>query len=180
MPLPSLLAVTATAAPPPGHRGRAVSHIAGMTRSLDLAMEKQQRDTWCWAAVSVSVRKFYGREGPLTQCEQAEWLLNRACCSDPDLCDQMWIVDPALFTRSPGAFPFITVKQQIDAGHLVTARITWAAGGTHYLCVDGYNIAGPEPRVSLKDPFYGPSVIPYDRLVSAYLDLGTWTESYWS
>ncbi|MEK6374392.1 MAG: hypothetical protein AABO58_17025 [Acidobacteriota bacterium] len=155
-----------------------MSPVAGMARSLNLAMEDQEKDNWCWAAVSVSVRKFYGMAGPRSQCGQAEGQFHRPCCADPDSCDQRWILDPNIFTRSAGTFPFVTVQQQIDAGRLVTARITWAEGGTHYVCIDGYNIAGPEPLVSVKDPFYGPSTIPYNRLVAGYLDRGSWTESY--
>lgn len=177
MPLPDLLAPTTTAAPP--RRRRAVSPVAGMARSLNLAMEEQEKINWCWAAVSVSVRKFYGLGGPLTQCAQVDRGLNRTiCCDDRDSCDQRWIIDPAIFTRNAGAFPFETVKQQIDAGRLVTARITWSGGGTHFVCIDGYNIAGPAPMVSVKDSFYGPSMIPYDTLLTAYQDLGAWTESY--
>jgi len=175
MPLPGLLAPTTTASPP---RHRAVSHVAGLAHSLNLAMETQEKFNWCWAAVSVSVWKFKGLPDPLTQCEYVDRRFKRNCCDDPDACDERFVIDPVIFTRVAGAFPFETVKQLIDAGRLVTVRITWSGGGTHFVCIDGYNIAGPAPRVSVKDPFYGPSLIPYDKLVSSYQDLGAWTDSY--
>ena len=173
MPLPDLLAPTITA-----RRRRAVSPVPAIIRSLDLPMETQEKDNWCWAAVSVSVRKFYGAAGPRSQCEQAQQQFNRPCCADPDSCDQRWIIDPSLFNRSAGAFPFITVQQHIDARLLVTARIAWAEGGTHFVCIDGYSTVGAQELVMVKDSFYGPSTIPYTTLKSAYQDRGTWTDSY--
>lgn len=176
MPLPGLLAPTTTASPP---KHRAVSHVAGMARSLNLAMEEQEKINWCWAAVSVSVWKFKGLPDPLTQCEYVGRRFNRNCCDNPEACNQLSVIDPVIFTRTRGAFPFETVKQLIDIGKLITVFIKWGAEeGTHFVCIDGYNIAGPVPRVSVKDPFYGPSLIPYDKLASAYQDVGVWTDSY--
>ena len=174
MPLPDLLAPTTTA-----RRHRAVAPVLRIVRTLNLAMEKQETDNWCWAAVSVSVRKFYGLPGPATQCEQAGRLLNiPTCCADRDSCDKRFVIDPAIFSLSLGAFLFDAVKQQVDNGRVVTARIKWAEGGTHFVCIDGYIEAGPQQLVSVKDPFYEPSTIPYETLKSAYLNRGAWTDSY--
>jgi hypothetical protein len=174
MPLPDLLAPTTTA-----RRRRAATPVPRIVRSLNLAMEKQQTDNWCWAAVSVSVRKFYGLPGPTTQCQQVERLLNKTtCCADSNSCDKRFIIDPAIFSLSLGVFMFAAVKQQIDIGRVVTALIKWAEGGTHFVCIDGYIEAGPLQLVSVKDPFYEPSMIPYETLKSAYLGRGAWTDTY--
>ena len=179
MPLPALLAPNTTVAPP-GGKHRAVSPVAGKAASLGLAMEQQKQDNWCWAAVAVSVTKFVAGVGVgVDQCEQANDQLHRtSCCADPASCNLQMPLDPQLFVRTTGAFPIEIVKQQIDGRRPVGVRITWSGGGTHFVCIDGYNVAGAVPVVSVRDPWYGDSTVPYSVLATSYQATGTWTDSY--
>lgn len=177
MPLPALLAPNTTVALP-GGKHRAVSPVAGKAASLGLAMEQQQQDNWCWAAVAVSVTRFIAGVD-VDQCAQANEQLHRAsCCDDPASCNLQMPLDPRLFVRTAGAFPIEIVKQQIDGRRPVGVRITWSGGGAHFVCIDGYNVAGAVPIVSVRDPWYGDSTVPYSVLATSYHATGTWTDSY--
>jgi len=178
MALPNLLAASTTVVPPAGRR-RAVSPIAGKAASLGLTMEQQKQDNWCWSAIAVSVRKFLTGE-VVEQCDQVNRQLRRTtCCADPASCNVPFILDRTLFAPAGGVFSFDLVKQQIDSGRPLVAQILWNGGGNaHFVCVDGYNNAGAAPRLSIKDPIYGPSTVPYDVLVSSYQGSGLWNASY--
>ena len=44
--------------------------------------QKQQQNMWCWAAVSVSLKKFYNSISIITQCKMADWKFGQTdCCS---------------------------------------------------------------------------------------------------
>jgi hypothetical protein len=175
MPLPSLLAATTAVERP---RRRAVSPVAGMVVSLGLQMPQQERINWCWAALAVAVQNFL-TGAVVAQCEQANRQLARTtCCDDAAPCDLQMPLDRNLFALAGGAFTFDQVKQRVDLRRPLAAHILWSGGGSHFVCVDGYDIAGAAPRVSVKDPFYGPSTVPYDVLRSSYQSTGTWVETY--
>ncbi len=178
MPLPSLLAASTTVAPP-GGKHKAVSPIAGKAKFLGMTVEQQKQDNWCWSALAVSVRKFLSGD-VVEQCEQVNKQLRRAtCCNDQASCNVAFILDRTLFSPAGGVFSFDQVKQQIDSGRPLAVQILWNGGGNaHFLCIDGYNNAGAAPLLSIKDPIYGPSMTPYDALVSAYQGSGLWNASY--
>ncbi len=159
-------------------RTRAVSPIAAQSKFLGLTMEQQERTNWCWAAVSVSVRRFRGQT-VLTQCQQANLQLGRnSCCADPDSCNLVGRLDRAVLFESGGTMPFDDVRREIDNDRVVAVEVEWAGGGSHFVCIDGYNAAGAAPLLSVKDPLNGSSMVPYDVLVSSYLGEGSWKTSF--
>ena len=179
MPLPALLAAQATVARPAGRR-RAVSPVAGKAAALGLVMEHQEQTLWCWSAVAVSVRRFYFPTNATTQCQQANVQLGMtACCDNPAPCNKPSRLDPNVFAFAGGPFSFDDVKQQIDNRRIVAAHITWNDGTSHFACIDGYNAAGATPLLSIQDPWYGPSIVPYDAFHSNYQGIGgRWDESH--
>jgi hypothetical protein len=60
--------------------------------SLEISVEGQERENWCYAAVAVSIAKFYNKETDWTQCRLATENLNNVekkasknyCCDHPE------------------------------------------------------------------------------------------------
>ncbi|HEX8456083.1 MAG TPA: hypothetical protein VF656_02080 [Pyrinomonadaceae bacterium] len=67
--------------------------LPGVGITLPFVMQTQKREEWCWAAVSVSVAKFYNSQSPWRQCQLVNNQLGLAnCCPSggPAECDQPW------------------------------------------------------------------------------------------
>jgi len=149
--------------------------------SLDLAMQQQEQTLWCWAAVSASIKRYYDASASVLQCEQASSQTNGwSCCTDPGPCNHDGYLRTALehvgVFRSlfEGLVPFATILEEIGARHPVCCRIEWPDKTGHFVSVDGY-----EGRtLFIKDPWYGPSRVPYDEFTTRYLGRGRWTHTY--
>jgi hypothetical protein len=154
-----------------------------------LDMQEQQEDQWCWAAVSVSVDRYFTKnQSPWTQCRIASDQLGGSCCQNPDseTCDQPWFLEKALgkMNRMPdgprtGQLSFVEVCQQLAKGRPVCVRIAWRGNGAHFVAITGQMVtsSGVEMLV-VADPFWGTSMVSYDSFVSDYLGAGQWTTSY--
>ncbi|PYQ31390.1 MAG: hypothetical protein DMF56_05710 [Acidobacteria bacterium] len=147
--------------------------------SLSLDMQQQERDLWCWAAVSVSVRRFYDPSRVISQCQQASAQIFTAdCCSGPAKCDMEWPLSKALNGLGvlrevvDGPLPLATIAREINDGHPIGCRIEWSVG--HFVCIVGYD----DQLLTIKDPLFGTSRVRYDEFVSRYRDIGTWTHTY--
>jgi len=53
-----------------------------------MEMQTQEMAEWCWAAVSVSVDKFFNPASSRTQCTVAEDVLTRSCCGGEAACNE--------------------------------------------------------------------------------------------
>jgi hypothetical protein len=62
-------------------------------------IEKQEMSQWCWAAVSVSVDRFFDPATTNTQCVVAEKVLNRTCCPNKVDCNETAFLQVALKRR---------------------------------------------------------------------------------
>ncbi|HXH39921.1 MAG TPA: papain-like cysteine protease family protein, partial [Thermoanaerobaculia bacterium] len=153
---------------------------------LSLAMELQEQDNWCWSAVSVSVKHFYDPGNPITQCQQAARQMATPCCDTPtsSVCNRPWFLDRALMglgnlqATTPAALPIDAIRVEIDNHHPLGCRIGWAGGGGHFVCIDGYDVTGAVPIVTIRDPIYGTSHVTLTTFLSAYQGSGSWTNSY--
>jgi hypothetical protein len=84
-------------------------------KSLKFKMYKQEQSEWCWAAVAVSVEKYFNPHSEITQCEIATKVFKadkdlkdkipksdspccseRGCCADPEQCNEPAAVEDAL------------------------------------------------------------------------------------
>src|SRR3954451_21309274 len=101
-------------------------------RSVPLAMERQKRSEWCWAAVSVSVNKLLRPESQHTQCDIAGSVLQQKCCDSPAPreCNQPHTLHPVLerlhlLAGAPVTKPvaFGEIQKEVDAGRPICVLI---------------------------------------------------------
>ena len=158
-------------------------------------MEVQNESDWCWAAVAVSVHQFLNSTSPpvsqaelATEVMQQQGMAGIDCSQTPDVCNLPEGLDVALSIvrnlASRGVLQntfltFDSIKQWVDQGFPVCARITWFSGGAHFIALDGYRIfSSGAQQVHVQDPLYGPSFQLYDDLVFDYPPGGNWQDTY--
>jgi len=158
--------------------------------ALAFRMENSAQSEWCWAAVAVSVSKFYNKAVATTQCGLVENVLPNvtACCSNPSACNKRWYLDRALksngnldrFTTT--AEPFSTVERELKAGRVLPIRIGWHPEGGHFVVISGSDNLLNSELLTVQDPnpAVGNSIIPRSELVNKYLGSGSWTDSFFT
>jgi Papain-like cysteine protease AvrRpt2 len=153
---------------------------------LNFTIQQQEEDNWCWAACGASTGLFFQSASGWTQCAVANGELGRAdCCATPvpNPCNVYGYLDQALavvghFDHMDGTQePEAVVFTEICAGRPLGVRIAWSGGGAHFVMCIGDDNAG---TVTVADPFYGTSTIPFGTLQSGYQGSGTWTHSYFT
>jgi hypothetical protein len=118
--------------------------------------------------------------------------LNRNdCCSEGDVpqCNVYWYLAPPLaqvghlqlWSFAAASAP--ALHAEIDAGRPLCIRSARADGGAHFLAIIGYlpgsaGVAGSE-LIAVEDPWWGPSDVPLDVLLSGY-KAGDWTDSIYT
>ena len=167
--------------------GAAVITRAGAMR-LPFTIEKQLHTQWCWAAVSVSVARFYRRWSPWTQCKVVSKERGADCCQDGGRseCNQPHYLDRALeCTGTLGQYfdhPLTQddVRREIGRRSPLGCRVGWNHGGGHFIVITGYEDDADAMRVDLDDPdpFFAASTYPWDEFLTRYRGRGTWTHSY--
>lgn len=163
---------------------------AATSNRLSFAMEVQEEDQWCWAAVAVSVARFFDPATGWTQCLLACAEFERSDCCDPahrDDCDKPWYLNRALARTDNLAAPthvgprtFAEVAGEIDAGRPAGCRIEWRGGDEgHFVVIGGWlKAASGKEYVDVFDPKFGFDQIPYAELRDAYRFTGRWEHSY--
>lgn len=159
---------------------------------LAYSQEIQQQPNWCWAAVSVSIYKFYG--GSMSQCEIAsEFLVGKdgeECCIEPSSsnCNQPFFTSSALeglsilANEANNALSFARTKTEIDRGRPISCSIRWPSGGGHAVVVYGYapDAAGDD-LVYVKDPIDSAGAsgtcMLFSRFANSYRGNGRWAWS---
>lgn len=160
------------------------------TYVLDLALQRQELEHWCWAAIAASLGDYYGLRH-LSQHEIAGTLLGLDCTGireDPHArarCDATAMLDEALklvgcFSHwSPGRPAFERIQAEIDTGRPVCLAVDWKTGGSHYAVVTGYSTGSRE--LFVEDPLLGPSVQQFDAFPAHYRGTGGyWRGTYWT
>ncbi len=168
--------------------------IAGwwyVSRALGFNMQAQTQSNWCWAATSTSVSRFYWFLSTWTQCKVAGAELSLTTCCDspvPSACNVAWYLQKAL-TRTnnlqqmvSSTVTFDQIKNEIDAGRPVGARIGWSGGGGHFVCIYGYTeiLGGIAQYFDIDDPIYGKSSLTASDFTSKYQTTGSWTHTYFT
>ena len=156
---------------------------------LSYVTQPQLQANWCWAAVSSGVARYYDAATRWTQCRIAEAELGRECCGPEaeGACNIPWFLNRAL-TRvghldrwAAGPVTFAEIVQSIDARDPLCVRIAWVQGGAHFVALYGYGEgtgAGDPTVVSVSDPRYGNSDVPYSEFRDRYRETGEWTHAY--
>ena len=153
-------------------------------------MEKQPQDSnWCWAAVGVSVNRYFSPDSTLELCDLASQILNDpGCCGDPPSgLDKTAFLQDVLrhlnLLREPpetSSALFDDVRAQTNASLPVCVRIGWPDQSRgHFVAIRGFaRSASGEQWVDIADPYFQDSTIPYDDFVQAYQGDGEWTDTF--
>ena len=156
------------------------------SKSLGFDMQLQTQSNWCWAATATSVSHYYWWFSPWVQCTVANAELGRndACNNPvPAGANVPWYLDKALtrtnnFVSITGAATFQQVRNEIDAGRPVGARIGWNGGGGHFMVIYGYSLIAGTTYFDIDDPIYGKSHLTVSAFSGNYQGSGTWTHAY--
>lgn len=156
---------------------------------LEFTMQFQQQTQWCWAALSVSVSRYYTPWSGWTQCEMVNQEKGQStCCQDGSAseCNQPHVLDAPLDRAGVlnvmhlGTVAYDAIRDEIDAGRPVAWRIGWSGGGGHFAVIEGYQRFGAQ-WVAVDDPWYGSSDAALFTLTSGgYQGSGTWTHTYFT
>jgi hypothetical protein len=159
------------------------------SKQLAFDMQMQTQSNWCWAATSTSVSHFYWFWSTWTQCRVANGELGHSdCCNSsvPSACNVPWYLDRAL-TRTHNFVSIIgqqasfqQVREEIDAGRPVWARIGWNGGGGHFMVIYGYSRFLGMEYFDIDDPIYGKSHLAVSDFANNYQGSGTWTHTYFT
>lgn len=117
--------------------------------SLNMTPQAQEKNLWCWAGASNIIANHYGADVSQNEfCNRAKGNTNlTAPCPNTtgDLYDirRAWNslgIYGSNATYAP--ISFNQIKQEIDAGRPVMARIQWKSNGMgHFLVIEGYDEA---------------------------------------
>jgi hypothetical protein len=159
-----------------------------ISRQLAFNMQAQTQTNWCWAATATSVSHFYWLLSSWTQCRVANQELGRSdCCNSmvPSQCNVPWYLDKALtrtnnFVNITGPVSFQQVRDEIDAGRTVGARIGWSGGGGHFMVIYGYSVVVGTEYFDIDDPIYGKSHLLVNDFSNNYQGSGSWTHTYFT
>jgi hypothetical protein len=159
---------------------------------LDMHVEHQAQDEWCWAAVTSAVSKFSDSNSAWSQCAVASRAFpDGKCCEDgsSDACDRTWDLDKALeitgnlkrYAKDEQA-AVATLVEQMKLGAPVGIRIQWTSGKGHFVIIRGATEEGPGlGTVAISDPVYEDSVHVVEDLNGNYLNGdGVWTDTYYT
>jgi hypothetical protein len=154
--------------------------------NLNLTMEQQCQTEWCWAAVAVSVAKFYCPANSVKQCDIANDVLKlHDCCSANPACNKANPLGDALEVNDncasiPGGT--ITTGQltpEIDNGRPVAVRVG-VEGSGHFCVIDGYYETSLGLAISIRDPLFQTSIFVFDAFKVSYLNGGVWDDTYFT
>jgi hypothetical protein len=155
--------------------------------ALTLQIQHQLQTLWCWAACSSSTSEFFDASSSWTQCLIVNSELGQsACCQNgaTKACNRPWYLDRALTltgnfaTRVQGPASWDDVRNEIDAGRPVGARIGWRGGGGHFVLITGYSDTEGARQLNVEDPWTGSAVVAFSDFASSYQRTGSWTHTY--
>ncbi|WP_436229489.1 papain-like cysteine protease family protein [Caballeronia sp. LjRoot29] len=156
---------------------------------IQFPLVTQQKEFWCWAAVSLSMRIFYQRNGNgMQQCQLAQAVFpGHACCSPGYACDEPAELELAMkragvnANRLDRALNQAEITQQINDSRPVGVRVAWDPLHGHFVSI--YGIYGGSAgdvwiEVADPDPDVGEKSTLLTSLTSCYRGTGYWSNSY--
>lgn len=158
---------------------------APISRILDVSVENQLRTNWCWAAVALGIHVAYNTARSQIQCDIATRVLGKGCCPSGNGCNKTSGLEPALdehfiaLHTQNGHQTIDFVKDEIDAGNPICARIRRNTGSGHFVVIAGYCITRVNNFLWIWDPDGGyRSPWRFDAFRLHYLQNGFWQRSY--
>ena len=168
--------------------------------TIDFEIQKQQHSNWCWAAVAVSVERYFDPDSTWCQCRLASRMAKKeklkvagcGTCKQPkgvsEKCNLPWELQKALrivkrLTGKPkgSRLSFRKIKELLKAGRPVCARIVWGGGtAAHFVVISGcFKTKSGVRWVDIEDPDSGSSTWLYDEFRKNYLYAqGEWVDTY--
>lgn len=168
--------------------------------AIKFNMEPQQHSEWCWAAVAVSVERFFAPRSTWCQCRMASRMAKitglrvKDCgtCQKtkrvPRTCNRAWYLEKALklvrrLKGQPkvGHLTFAQTERKIKAGRPVCVRVQFGADPTgHFVVISGCETASSGNRwVDVEDSFAGSSTWLYDEFRTNYqYSQGRWSATF--
>ena len=153
--------------------------------NLNVAMEQQAQSEWCWAAVAVSVAKFYCPAILIEQCDIANHLLGQTnCCPKNPACNKQFGLMKALqfkdnYVTIKGTLEFDQLAAEIDLGQPLAARVSVELNG-HFLVIDGYEETSVGNVISIRDPLFQSSVYVFEAFKLMYTNGLRWDHTYFT
>ncbi|MBJ7221962.1 MULTISPECIES: papain-like cysteine protease family protein [unclassified Brenneria] len=144
-----------------------------MNTILPFTLEAQQGHLQCWAAIAISLGRFYQRPLVPTQQEFAHQVLGANCdqvCPPLQAMRHMQLE----YQEREGMLTLRQLKAQLQAGHPLLAAMRYFIGW-HLVVIYGVD---EEEQVWLADPLYGLHCLPYEQLQQSYLQHYQWSHSY--
>jgi hypothetical protein len=147
---------------------------------LKVLQHYQEKDHWCWAAVSQAVLEYYGTV--TTQKKIADYgtagadidnyLYGSGINPTRNGIDLILLHFARLATtHSNTILSELLVQSQISNRRPFVIRWGWDNGGGHFVVADGIELG----LMYLMDPWYGPTIGSYDWVVSG--STHTWTHT---
>lgn len=177
-----------------------VSSIGGQFRAplifkedviIDINVQRQEKEHWCWAALAASLAEYYGTshwsqqqiaQQVAEQDAQQPPLRNTVTYENTNVSttlDKALRVCACMSHWSPGKPSFARIQYEVNLGRPLCMRIQWHAGDAHYAMLHGYSAA--TQQLLIKDTLHGPARIAYADFPRAYRECGgVWTETYWT
>jgi hypothetical protein len=151
---------------------------------LTIAVPKQEKEEWCWAAVCVGLRKFYDNE-EIRQCAIATEVIGGDCCTNGDMCNEPQflsiVLDDMHYREAKkDQVTFDLIRAQIDKGRPLCCFIDHGSDVGHFIVISGYD--ADSKQIGVLDPAPGeahisPRMVPFSAFRISYND-GTWMETY--
>jgi len=167
--------------------------LDGAGKTIPFSMQPQAKLQWCWAAVSVSVSKFYDAQSQWTQCQLvSEEFQPNDCCSNTGsaACNVPWYLEFGLSrvghlsNKLESTISFGDVGSELDGERPLCCLIVWPDGTGHFVVLNGYatdfGATPPAELVSVQDPKYGQSDYHFLKFLVSYRKVGTWTFTYFT
>ncbi|MGP9021459.1 papain-like cysteine protease family protein [Streptomyces sp. BR1] len=123
------------------------SATAAASKRLNITMQAQQKNNWCWAASGNTIATWFGRNYSQNQfCNAAFGRQQGYDCpnSQADLGNVQNALDWAGINSGSyvsGWLRYSTVQTEINANRPVETRIQWSSGGGHMHVLYGYDTA---------------------------------------
>jgi hypothetical protein len=147
----------------------------------------QRRTAWCWAAVAMSVARFYCPDSTVTQCVIAGRALGRSDCCDEGAvanpCNVQLTLSTALRTvghfAGYGPADPAVARRELDEGRPVGIFIRWTPTLGHFAALCGYSLSSSGVEFVVADPKYGDRPVLEEELLGGrYRGSGLWTHQY--
>lgn len=140
---------------------------------LPFAMEPQQGHLLCWAAVAVSLQRFYCPQASADQIGFARSVLG---VNYDQVCPPLHALNCAglQYQEREGPIPLCAIARQLAAGHPVVVAARYFIGW-HLLVLHGIDQDG---QLLIADPLHGPARAPYAQFAAAYREHYAWTHTY--